>query len=205
MSTQALNAINAAAAGAETNLAASVRDLTDTVFDRFQPHIPLGHSIRERVARNELAFRLGSHSPILETAVAAAVNRATDAHALSAWMRTSVAQLHLFRTGLRRHVPELIGAASKNTPLSEEMSPAEAAFVILYLYQGKLRNPEYQVAPENWVKHVENQSADRSRERLIGGNRSELPISSLEGEISRERSLLSRAIHTFFDDAGFQR
>jgi len=207
VSTQAFTSLNTAATDAQTNAANDVRGLVETVFDRFHPHIPSGHSIRERVLRNEIAFRGRAYPSIVESAVADAANAAVDVHGLTEWMKTSVVQLHLFRTALRPYVPALIGAAPNDT-LSEEMSPAEAAFVILYLYQGKLREPEYQVTPDVWVqwwtKRAEEQSIGRSHVRLIAHDRSERAMASLEAQFSREEAVLSRSVHRFLDDAGFQ-
>jgi hypothetical protein len=204
MSTQALDSINVAAIAAHANGEVGIRALTDVIFDRLMPDVPQKHSLRDRVARAEIKFRDRSHDPIGEQALMIATNTTVARYGLPKWAETNIKQLHLFRAMLKSHVPQLISATSADGQLSDKMSPAEAAFVVLYLACGKLRSSDYQVSPDAWVEQIlVRQPVPTDSGGLSVGTRP-LRSSSMEAEIAREDSKESRAVHDLLDMAGFQ-
>ena len=131
---------------------AAIRALTEEIINRNGgAYIPLGHSLRNRIFQAEHGYQRGTHKSVSEREVADAMNALVDEVGAPDWARTNVSQLHLLRTLLKPHVPSLVGTRqSSGRPLdfSDEMSPAEATFVLLLLANNKISNTDYQIGPD---------------------------------------------------------
>ena len=211
------NRLNDAVHEARNNDAASIAKLTNTILDSISlADIPSAHSLRGRIARAEHAYRRGQQPPILERDLADAMNQVADLAGAPSWARTSVAQLHLFRTILKPHVPPLVGRrmATGKGPyaISDEMSPAEAVFVALFLANSKMTNVAYQVDPDEWVEKIReaklhispapsSSSIDAPAKGVGHEDSQEIfrAMRGLEHDLKTESSSTSSLVHAFLD------
>lgn len=191
----------------------AVRALVDEIFKRslFAKAAP---SLRDRVYRAEIAFRRGSHGPILEQDLIEATNTHVTRFGAPAFARTTHAQIGLFRDFLRRLVPDLGLARGSRGHLNPQMAPAEAVFVAIHLAAQKLNNPEYQIDADEWAKRIKQRQSDPSKRirgrppRLIAYQESP-EMSALYWAIDNdppdEASDIVAGAHMFLDRVGLQR
>jgi hypothetical protein len=216
-----LGEVNDFAFEARGNNVVAVRKLTDQIVDRVAPfEVPAAHSLRARVFRAEHDFRRGRHAGIREGDLANAINGLVDDLYGPAWAKTNSSQLHLFRTVLKPQAPQLVG--TKRGPrgrfdISDEMSPSEGMLVGLLLGSGKLKDPEYQIEPDEWVARVlaekerraqERRTSDAPRAILVGRIETTEAVSlsdSITHGLKDERSEISSHAHTFLDRLGIPR
>jgi hypothetical protein len=152
----AFEALNREAAAARKGETAAIHEVVQQIFDTFSPfEVPASSPLRSRIERADTAYRAGAHPPVKAGALVDAINEAAAALGAPAWARTNLEQVQLFRSGLKPMVPQLVGLKPSGKGMfgiSDEMSPAEAAFVGLYLLNAKMWDDGYRVPPEEWVR-----------------------------------------------------
>jgi hypothetical protein len=218
----ALNFLEEKARAARSDNPQAVRAYIDEIFDR-SLFSGAAESIRDRVYRNELAYRKGTLGAIAETTFVGGLNdqvRTMNSPTFSpqAYMRTTEGQVRLFRESLRFFVPNLgmmHGEAPVTTHATPQMSPAEVALISVQLTQQKLLTPEYQVEPEEWERNAlaRRAQADQHSQKstaptLVATTASEFLVSghaSLNQSLKDESGTLVAKVHDFMDKLGFQR
>ncbi len=199
----------------------ALRAMTNGILDRFVSiELPAEHSLRDRLFRAESEFRAGRHPSVSEDSAVAAFNEIADLVSAPDWARTNKNQVHVFRVSLKPRIPQLVGrerAQRRLLDISEQMSPGEAVLVALYLAQGKLTTPEYQVPPDEWVSRI--RAAKGANRRHTQGRRptiARLTLQieseqqamfrrSLEAGLRDESSAASMQAHAFLDRLGIAR
>src|SRR5713101_1513329 len=111
------------ARAAVTGQPIAVRAYTDEIFAR-SLLAPAASSLKERVFKNELAFRTGGHVGILEQDIVTTVNNHVEQLKAPLFLRLSIGQLQIARQNLLKHVPANSDPA-KGSP-TQVLSPAEA-------------------------------------------------------------------------------
>ncbi len=204
----------------------SVRAFTDEIFSR-SFCAQMAPSVKERIFRNELRYRHGEQPPVSQRDLVGALNEQVTAMAgaaasgQTAHLRTTDGQMQLFRSGLRRYVPHLLPTEGRplSTNVSTDMSPAEVIFIATQLFQQKLHNPDYRVAPEEWeraararVAHLQSKPGDlkpqspRLGEPVVASpDEAALNLNEVGAALSDESSAAVDRIHAFLDRIGFQR
>lgn len=216
-----LSDFNEVATAARGGNPQALRAMTDEIFDRFvSVELPREHSLRDRLFRAESEFRAGRHPAISEDSAVAAFNEVVVLVSGPEWARTNKSQLHVFRLALKPNIPQLVGrerAQRRLLDISDRMSPSEALLATLYLGQGKLSTPEYQVAPDEWVARVrEARVLSRSVPRGTRPATARLSFNtdteqlsmfrrSVEAGLRDEASSVSTQAHVFFDRLGIAR
>lgn len=215
-----LSEFNDLAIAARSETPGSLRTMTDRIFSGFMSvEVPAEHSLRDRLFRAESKFRAGHHSTVSEDNAVTAFNEIVEALSGPEWAHTNKTQLHLFRLALKPNLPQLIGRQHALRPrdISDQMSPSEAVLVALYLGQGKLTTPDYQVPPDEWVARIRaarrpNPNASRGNSPMIGrlsfqtaGSQLGSFRRSLEAGLRAEESDVSQQAHLFFDRLGISR
>lgn len=188
----------------------AVRAFVNAVFDSTM-FSGLPESVRLRVTNAEVRFLRGEQAPISESSFVSVVNQMVRDAAVAEHLVTSSAQVHQFRHLMRQLSPNSVNRARG----SMEMSPAEAAFVLVHLTSQKLINPDYKVPPGHWVRSLarERDQSDGSKNPI--GPRVEIRKKNhadstevLEMGIRSgvgEASALAVAAHQFLDAIGVQR
>lgn len=208
--------VNALASRARSQDKAAVRAVTDAILDRVSPiSIPEAHSLRERVFRAEDGFRHGRHGVISEEALVSAMNDLASAIDAPKWAKTNQAQVRLFRTMLKPHVPQLVGTQPGGVGrygLASEMSPAETVLVALALVSAKATQPSFKLEPDQWVESVRSATRQRPaaarrpiKGRLVGRivDPEETTFRlAVEDGLKDESSSVSQQAHAFFDRLG---
>lgn len=216
--------INQAAFEARTGTPENARTLTDQILDHVSVVlIPRDHSIRKRISVAVQSFAPGRHQPIAEKNVVIAINDLARSVGAPPWAHTNADQVRLFRTALKPRLPQLVGRIPPkqrtNSPwqISDEMSPAEAVFIVFYLAKGKLELPEFQVEPKEWVNKMYTQKMERRQSgdtdviaqeqpglyvRQKAGHEGEKFMRMLRNDWIDERSEIARIIHSLLDRMG---
>jgi hypothetical protein len=205
-----LDFVEARARAAHDNSPESVRALTDEVFART---ILAGASetLRDRVSRNELAFRNGARDGIAENDIVAVFNRHAASPDVPGYLRVSRGQLHAHRQDLRRFVRSYSRSDPDQLEPPASLSPIEAVFVAADLVLQKIYNPSFQMPADAW--EMQRERARRQpgpptaikphiemRTVALGG----LAIAIGRGLPDESGPVVDR-IHAFLDDAGFAR
>jgi hypothetical protein len=194
----------------------AIRALTDEIFNG-SVLARAAESLRDRVARCELAFRQGTQRPIQETDFVETVNQYARAFNAPSFAHTNRSQLQTLRGYRRRFVPDFVEPVGpREHGLAVSMSPAEAVHIALNLGTRKLIDPEYQVVPDEWDKraHARHRAPSdggrgpRPHARLSGTvvprDVAALQL-ALEQGIGVESSDVFRQAHQFLDMLGLQR
>lgn len=109
-------------------------------------------SIKERVGSAESRYRQGLTAGIRPENIAQTVNGLAYKFDLPKYAKTNVNEVTRLRMMLLPNFPQIITrnteskqAAMVGAKLDSNMSPAEAFFVLMMMFQQKLYNPEYQL------------------------------------------------------------
>ena len=154
----ALRALDTQAASATSADGRAIRGLTDAVIDALsQVRLPLGHSVRERLAHAQEQFVRGEQHPIAESAAADAVNALMGRLRIDGWTAVTATDIRTERLGLQRVLPRLIGAVSEGG----SMSPAEAVAVTLTLVPSRLAPGARQILADTPAS-LRDESSDAS-------------------------------------------
>ncbi|HEX5105668.1 MAG TPA: hypothetical protein VFV87_17735 [Pirellulaceae bacterium] len=157
----AFQSLNREAAAARKGEQAAIHTVVQEIFDTFSPFdVPVSSPLRSRIERAEKAYRVGAHPPVKAGALVDGINEMVAALGAPGWLRTSSEQVQLFRSGLKPVVPQLVGQKPSGKGMfgiSDEMSPAEAAFIGLYLMSAKMWTDGYRVPPEDWVRMMKTE------------------------------------------------
>lgn len=166
----------------QTKSIAAAETLVDSVFDYLVVTICRDSDIRERIVKTEAEFRKSGQHVVSEQQLVDAINGTVPSWLHQPWAKTTVAQVHIFRSELKRFVPALIGSGastkSRFVDVGTSMGPTEAVFVGFYLSLGKMYDPSYQVDPDKWVAAKRRNDAGARLDP--GGQRSQ----SVKGEFS---------------------
>lgn len=157
-------AIESAAVTARGGDPSAVSALTDAVFA--YPHsyrrLPpsLEYPIKQRIANAEVAYRQGQSSGVQTADLVNAFNGLADKFGLPDYAKTSVVQIRYLRTSMALGFPQFMGeglsrpGAKVGDPISDAMSPTQAAHLAQVLADQKLWNPDYQVPPDKWDPRI---------------------------------------------------
>jgi len=140
----------------------SVRALVDEIFD--YPHsfgeIPpvMDIIIKERLTQAEMNYKLGRGPGVEVADLIHFVNTLADKFQLPDYARTTSHQAEVLCFSAEISMPTFMGVPS--TPQvdktvrtdSRRLSPAQATYLLLDLFNAKLFSPEYQLAPDEWEK-----------------------------------------------------
>jgi hypothetical protein len=192
----------------------AVRAFTDKIFEH-STLADAARSIKDRVYRNELAFRNGQRGWASADNLVDAVNENVRRFNLPGHTRLTKRQLHMVREDLRFYVRHFAFGDPLRGNVPEDLSPAETVFVGLDLALQKQLNPEYQVEPEEWERRAaERRSRAKSARPLDTGQqpvkvsvklvRITKPMLSLP-DFSDESSIAVYEMHLFLDRLGFER
>jgi hypothetical protein len=204
-----LDAIEVRAQEAASGDATLVRTLVD---DALNSSIFAGSadSIRERVFRAEMAFRLGKRQAISEAALAGAINSVASIAFAPEAFKTSDEQVHALRIWLNASIPHFIGT-------SDAMSPAEAIFLTGFLTQQKLYNPGLRLDPQEAAAWRASRPTEQTFVDTYRTSHSAVLIarampremvdveSALREQLPHEWSLVTICVHLFLDRAGLPR
>ena len=140
----------------------SVRALVDEILDfpsSFGRIPPIMREIVEqRLVQAEINYKLGRNPGVPEKSVVQIVNTLADKFGLSGSARTSLHQVEVLRFGMELSTPALMTPASSQKedagvyPSTADLSPAQAAHILLVLITQKMMNPDFQLPPEEWEK-----------------------------------------------------
>jgi hypothetical protein len=153
-----LGRINLMAAAARTNDGARIRSLTDDVLDLAPVTIPRNHSLRERLARAEENFRLGSHHALSEATVVEAMNAMAAAAGSPAY--TDVQRFRTYRRSLQSLAPNLRATTLRVMGNGTDMSPVEAVALSLALVNSNLESGDPGVTWQAYRLWLERSLAD---------------------------------------------
>jgi hypothetical protein len=145
-------------AKATTDLLA-LRELVDEVFIATGLLGDAATSLRLRVTNAERIYRVEGRFGVSQETLTNSLNTTVNKYRLDPTLRTTQAQLALYRGLIARHVPSIAARTPRLQGVAAEMAPAESVLIAGSLIFQKLRNPEYQVTPEQWV----NQTLQRRR------------------------------------------
>jgi hypothetical protein len=210
-------AIEEKAKMARDNVPSHIEDLVDEVFGR-SVLSKAAPSIKERVYRNELAFRNNQRSAIAEQRLVRVANERVRRTALPEHMRWGKRQLRMNREETRFFVRHFAGSDPTKGTVSDDMSPLEAVFIAIDLTTQKLFNPEFRVPPEQWEKAAAARRAKasaRAKEQSPVHGPQEpftarpmlmpsLPAMQIP-DVSDESSAAVLEIHSVLDSLGFER
>lgn len=151
-----LAAINQKAKDARKGDETAAADLVDemirvaafeTEFDGFTTD-----TVKERVAKAESRYRQGLTEGIPTVNIAQTVNGLAYKFDLPKYAKTNVNEVNRLRMMLLPNFPQIITrnteikqALAVGTKFDSNMSPAEAFFVLMMMFQQKRFNPEYQL------------------------------------------------------------
>jgi hypothetical protein len=97
----------------------------------------------------EIEYRNHRHDSIPEGNIVRVINDLASTLKLPAYAKTSARQVRVVRSALHVLAPHLVESVSSHVA-SDRMSPAEAAYVALFLALQKLNNPYFQLEPSEW-------------------------------------------------------
>jgi hypothetical protein len=196
---------------------ASVRALVDAIFDA-GAFANMPESVRERVARADVAHRHGQTRGITEFDIVSAVNSAAFLPGAPKFMKTSTDQIRGYREIVRSMVPFIGSENGVPKPADQEMSPGEAVLVLTALGTQKLFNPDYKMAPDEWVANfkMKKENARRAQGAAHGKAEYKLHITTadadtaallhgLDSDLRDESSIATMGIHLFLDQLGVPR
>ena len=149
----------------------SVRALIDEILDfpssfgRIPPI--MREIIGQRLVDAEINYKLGRTQGIEEKSVVQIVNTLADKLRLSDSARTTLHQVEVLRFGMELSSPDFMpppssqGESAALSLSKTELSPAQAAHILLVLIDQKIMNPDYQLPPEEWEKTQYQTTMDR--------------------------------------------
>ena len=201
--TQAFAVIDGAALAAESNTPEAVTALVEAVFDRELPTVRCGNPLRRRVAEAEWRFRRQAAPPLAEHTFVDAANQVLTDAAAPAWARTNVEEIHFLRTALRPELSRFIGTVGRDLELSDEMSPAEAAFVAMTLGTGMLSDPnEFRGGPDTYLQRLRvRQQEPRASGRVVSSAGS--GRLNLSRDFDAADTMLAQSVQRFLDRLSF--
>jgi hypothetical protein len=136
-------------------------------------------AIKERLVRAEINYRQGSHKvDPSEFRVVHVINRLADRLGAPAYARTNVFEVRRLRTDLLPYTSDL-QTGDMADALGAPMSPLEAFFFAVSLFQQKRYNVDFQLTNDEWT-------ALHGGARAGGGN------GQFRGEMDARRSDTSR-------------
>jgi hypothetical protein len=149
----------------------SVRALIDEILDfpssfgRIPPI--MREIIEQRLVDAEINYKLGRTQGIEEKSVVQIVNTLADKLRLSDSARTTLHQVEVLRFSMELSSPDFMPpptSQDESAALSlskTDLSPAQAAHILLVLIDQKILNPDYQLPPEEWEKTQYQTAMDR--------------------------------------------
>jgi hypothetical protein len=163
----------------------------------------------DRIVQAEVAYRNGKHAPIHEADIVKAFNNLANSVGAPAWVRTNQVEVRKWRMRLLATFPRLI--ASQEQPdanghykaLSDNMGPAEAAYIAISLLYQKHYNVDFQFTDE---EQAQNTKLDAAAVKAKHMQRIQDFGSLLREQSSKDSVLaLRKAADNFFDDLGIQK
>jgi hypothetical protein len=134
----------------------------------FNLNLPIMREIVEqRLVQAEINYKFGRNTGIPEKSVVQIANTLADKFDLPDYSHVTVHQIEVLRLGMELSMPAFMGPASSQIepggvyPADANLSPAQAAHILLVLIDQKMSNPDYQLAPEEWEKTQYQPSMDR--------------------------------------------
>jgi hypothetical protein len=139
-----------------------VRDLTDEVFYRYGQILPpeVQDGAKERVLRAEMEYRKNGKGGVHETDVVRAINFLADRFNTPDFTRTDERQVKVLRAKMRTQAPSFFAPEPEDKkglkkklrqPMNPDVSPLEAAGLMLAMLNQKAFNDEFQQTPENFA------------------------------------------------------
>ncbi len=124
--------------------------LANTVFKT------AGSDTIERCARAEHEYRNNLRGPISEAQIARAVDLLGKSLSIANFPQTNTAQVRAFRFQLVTIVPHLVESPSRpaDALFTDVLPPSSALYVASLLFEQKVKNPSYQMSPDDWVKSL---------------------------------------------------
>jgi hypothetical protein len=213
--------LNQRAEAAAGNSPEAVRAFTDGIFESSLMGGDVAESLKDRIYRNEFAFRHGQQPGIQEQALVKLANDQIHQHDGASFMYVTVGQLHMSRENMRALVPGLAGASAKggvsSGRVAGEMSPAEALLMASHLALQKLTNPTYQIRPQEWERQ-ERQRRIWARDHPLGQGKPAAPsvsigtpvvnldlITATRLGLASEFNETTATAHRLLDELGVQR
>jgi len=140
----------------------SVRALVDEIFN--YPHsfgqIPpvMDTIVKERLTQAEMKYKLGLGPGVQESDIVHIANTFADKFQLPDYARTTLHQVQVLRFSHELSCPVFMGGhapqqdVEKSRSNPTKLSPAQATFLLLTLFDAKLMWPDYQLPPDEWEK-----------------------------------------------------
>lgn len=138
----------------------SVRALVDEVFNlpRSFPRLPAPAEsvVKERLVRAEIRYRHGEKPGVQEQDIVDTLNSLVDELGGPPYLKTTLSRVRVLRVWLALGEPIFMGtkAACPDAHIGESinsaMGPMQAVNLIATLIEQKIREPNFQVTPEDW-------------------------------------------------------
>jgi hypothetical protein len=205
--------VDRAARAASPKDSISINAMTEAVLNATW-FAGLPPSIHDRLFRSTRDFMTGYGHTVTESLVVKAVDRLAGALGVPGWFITTGEQVRVFRMNLLPLSPTIL--ESPSTPagqvVTQEMTPAGAAYLGLILFQQKVVNPSYQLDADEWCVQMQapRSPADAPAEGWhIAEGKWKLSderlafLARLQGEITSGSPGVTNAIHDFFQSLGF--
>lgn len=163
--------IDASARAVSSDNEASVRALTDDVFN--YPHaygrLPdsIASIIKDRLTNAEIAHLRGMRSGIKEAEVANVVNMVADRLHLPEYAKTTAKQVRVLRMSLALASPIFMGRGmtEQNVEVGEsinpELSPLQATHLAAVMLDQKFLDPDYQVTASEWEQGFQQKQIEK--------------------------------------------
>jgi hypothetical protein len=149
----------------------SVHVLIDEILDFphfYSLNLPVMREILEqRLVQAEINYKLGRSPGIPEKNVVQIANSLADKMRLPEYAQVTLHQVEVLRFGMEFSMPSFMGGTAPQIeetgarPGPSELSPAQAAQILLVLIDQKMINPDYQLIPEEWEKTQYQPAMDR--------------------------------------------
>jgi hypothetical protein len=170
-----------------------------------------GSSMKTRIKRAEIRYRLGQSDGVPEMKIVRTINGLARKLGLPNYAKTDIYEVRKLRLSLMPDFPQVVTSSTQATYTSAEpnsnLSPAEAAFILAMMLQQKLTNPEYQVTrPErlnNWAaKH--NHRIPENNSTTVGTRGRELSDSINRGGMALSASDLTQMPNLTLNTLGIE-
>jgi hypothetical protein len=170
-----------------------------------------GSSMKNRIKRAEIRYRLGQSDGIPEMKIVRTINGLAKKLNLPNYAKTDIYEVRKLRLSLLSDFPQVVMSSTQATYTSAEpnskMSPAEATFILSMMLQQKLTNPEYQVTrterTNNWAaKH--NHQIPQNNLTTVGTRSRELSDSINRGGMALTASDLTQMPNLTLNTLGIE-
>jgi hypothetical protein len=140
----------------------AIRDLTDQVFYDYGQMLPaeVQNEVKDRVVRAEIEYKKNGKGGVKEMHVADAVNFLAEKFNAPDFVKTDPLQVKVLRARVRLEAPSFIAPDPEEKkglkkrlgePMNPEVSPLEATYLMLAMFNQKALNDDFQQSPRDFA------------------------------------------------------